>query len=185
MEQAKSQAKALAESKPISDDHKLIAYWAAHGMEPLEISKELGYALQTIKTVLKDKKVKLFIEKVRYKIYGEDPAIHLKDCAKKAIIVAEDLMMNKKTKDHVRLLAAQDFMNREFGKAGIDDGMVEGTVRKILQMLQKPPESVTRPSDIENAEYSEIEQSGPVEEKVQSPIKEADKIDDWLDNNLK
>jgi predicted transcriptional regulator len=179
MESDSGQAKALVETKPISDDHKLVAYWAAHGMDPKDIAHELGYGIQTIKKILKDKKVKLFVEKVRFKIYGDDPALHLKDCAKQAITVAKEIMTSKKTKDHVRLLAAQDFMNREFGKAGIDDGVVEGTVRKILQMLQKPPEE--KKQDIEDAQYVDITPESQAKE-VEMPV---DEVEDWLDKNMK
>lgn len=182
MENDKGQAKALVQDKPLLEQHKLIAYWAVHNVEPEEIAKRLEYSISTVKTVLKDKKVKLFIEKVKFHIYGENPALHLKDCAKKAVVVAEEIMMSKKTKDHVRLLAAQDFMNREFGKPGIDDGMVEGTVRKILQMLQKPKEEEKNtPEDIEDAEFKDVGS----ETRLSMDKKEADPLDAWIDENLK
>jgi hypothetical protein len=179
MDNDKGQAKALTTQDTITNDQKLVAYWSAHGWEPLEIAKELGYSVPTIKKWLKDKKVNLFAEKVRFKVYGEDPALHIKDCAKRAIGVAEGIMTDKKVKDHVRLLAAQDFMNREFGKPGLDDGVVEGTVRKILQFLQKPKEELPS-QDIEDAQYTEIKEAqAPQAEK---PL---DQIDDWLDKNIK
>ena len=177
----KSQALTKTEPKPIRDQHRLIAYWAAHGIEPKEIALELGYSEKTIKSILKEKQVQFFIKKTQFKIYGEDPALHIKVCAAKGIKVAETIMESKKTKDHTRQEIAFKFMDRAYGKPGLEDGLVEGTVRKILQMLQKPVDLQTQEpkNDIEDANYSEL----PGQENKEEP-KEADKIDDWIDKNI-
>lgn len=180
----KSQALTKTETKPLSDQHRLIAYWAAHGIEPKEIAIELGYSEKTIKSILKEKQVQFFIRKTQHKIYGEDPALHIKICASKGIKVAEDIMESKKTKDHTRQEIAFKFMDRAYGKPGIEDGLVEGTVRKILQMLQKPVDLPTQEikNDIEDAEYTEL----PMDQnKTQEEPKEVDKVDDWIDKNIK
>lgn len=171
--------------KEMSNEHMLIAYWAAHGFDAKKIAQELKYKETTVKNILKDDHVKLLIRKVKHKIYGEDPALHIKECAAKGIEVADEIMMNRKNKPNIRLLAAQDFMNRGFGKPGIEDSMVEGTVRRILQALTSDQNQVDlnqtkAKDDIEDATYSEL----PVEQPKEEP-KEADKVDDWIDKNIK
>lgn len=176
MDETKGQVLIKSEPKPLSDQHRLIAYWAAHGIEAKEIALELGYSEKTIKSILKEKQVQFFIKKTQYKIYGEDPALHIKACAAKGIKVAEEVMMSNKTKDHTRQEVAFKFMDRAYGKPGLEDGQVEGAVRKILQMLQKPIEE--KKPDIVDAQYSEITISNTTKEE---PI---DPIDSWLKENI-
>ena len=180
----KSQEKSIVQKFDISEAHKLIAYWAAHGKDYKEIARELGYAESTIKSTLNRKEIKFFIAKVKHDLYGRDAALHIKECAAKGVKIAETIMEDKKVKPHVRLIAAHDFMDRAYGKPGIEDGLVEGTVRKILQALQKPVDSMTQETknDIEDAQYSDIT---PETTKVEEAPKEVDKVDDWIGKNIK
>jgi DNA-binding Lrp family transcriptional regulator len=175
----------LPVKKELSDQQILIAYWAAHRFEPKEIAKELRLAESTVKKFLKDPDVKFQIRKVQMKIYGEDPALHIKECAARGIEVADEIMMNKKVKPHIRQEVAFKFMDRAYGKPGIEDTMVEGTVRKILQVVTNIQNGVdlkveAPKDDIEDAEFKELPQEPAKEE-----LKEADKVDDWIDKNIK
>lgn len=182
------QAKSLTSKKELTDSHRLIGYWAAHGWDAKEIAKELNYAETTVKSILKTKEVQFFVKKVKHKIYGEDPALHIKECAQRGIDIADGIMMDKKNKPQVRQEVAFKFMDRAWGKPEAKVDLGEGTVRKLLSLIQNQAnqipqntidtKDVTPKDDIEDAQYSEIEDPKEVP-------KESDSIDDWINKNIK
>lgn len=189
--QDEGQASSLEAKKELTDSHRLIGYWAAHGWDAKEIAKELNYAEKTVKSILKTKEVQFFVKKVKHKIYGEDPALHIKECAKRGIDIADGIMMDKKNKPQVRQDVAFKFMDRAWGKPEAKVDLGEGTVRKLLSLIQNPSQTSqpsqnpidtkdVTPKDIEDAQYSEISEEAP-----QDAPKETDSVDDWISKNIK
>lgn len=179
------QAKSLEVKKQIPEQHMLMGYWAAHGFDAKQIAKKLQYSEVTVKSVLRTKEVQTFIKKVRHEVYGEQPALHIKECANRAINVADEIMMNKKVKPHIRQEVAFKFMDRAYGKPGLEVDLGEGTVKKLLAMIQNQKdvdiEAQPAKNDIEDAQYAEI----PQEAESQEPQKESDSVDDWINKNIK
>lgn len=192
MSQDKSEAlKAPPEKiKLLPESHYAIAYLTIHGWKPDDIAKEIKYNANTVRDILKKEEVKKYIIKARHKLYGEDPAQRIKEIVPKAIDVAEEIMLKKSTKPHVKADIAFRFIERHMGKPTQQVDLGEGTVRTLLKLLNTQNGLDSQPqnlkNDIEDAFYKELDQDlaessdGPKEEP-----KEADKVDDWISKNIK
>lgn len=189
MSQDKGQAALKApDFKPKQEYEYSIAYMTVHGWAPKEIAAEIQMAESTVKQKLKDKEMIILIQKLRHKLYGDDPTLKFKVILPKAIDVAEEIMTNKRVKPHVRQEVAFKFMDRALGKPTIEVNIGEGSVRKLLAAIANQNPIDTKPvnpnNDIQDAEYKDVSNSVPSEPVKEEP-KPTDDIDNWLDENIK
>jgi hypothetical protein len=131
-----------------------IIWMMAQGVPHKKIAAEVGISYQRIKAITGSKAIMNEVQKVQYKLYGENPQRRFAALLPKAISVAESIMDNEKAKDSTRLAAAETIMDRALGKPAQSVEVNHNTNIKLLfEMLDKKKNDQIAEKD----DYSYIE----------------------------
>lgn len=145
----------------------VICYQAAWGLKPDEIGKGLGCSENFVKGVIQSVDGIKRIREIQFQIWGKDPKKWIQSILPDAIMTAKDIMSDVTVKSQTRLNAAQDFMDRNMGKAQQTIEVHDTNMRRVIDMLDRIeraksglPVETGAEKDIIDVDFSAVEVEG-------------------------
>lgn len=161
----------------IDHRHEILIYLASIGKSNKDIAKATDLTESRVSILLSNSQIKAKIEKIQKEIFSGDHKKRFGKIVPVAIKVAEDVMLDEKNKESVRLKAAHDFLDRSLGKPKEKiEHEAEVKVRLIydrLDALEREEKDIT-PDDAP----SEIET-----DSTETPTEHHDDVDRFLLEN--
>lgn len=145
----------------------VICYQAAWGLKPDEIGKGLGCSESFVKGVIQSVDGIKRIREIQFQIWGKDPKKWIQSILPEAIMTAKEIMTDPTAKPQTRLNAAQDFMDRNLGKAQQTIEVHDTNMRRVIDMLDRIerakaglPVEAGEGQDVIDVDFSKIEEEG-------------------------
>lgn len=155
-----------------------VCHLAAMGIDPGLIAEQLGCSRSSVNSVIKSDSGSREIERIRERLFMQEPNKMFQSIAVKAVQVAYAAMMDKKTKTQTKVDAAFKFIERAYGKPKQEIEHTGSTLKDLILALDGGEKSK---QDIEDAEYKTVEEKfsqhpgGISEESSEEPGEEPGK----------
>ncbi len=158
--------------KQLTPQENVICYMAAWGIDPNEISKQVGYSVPHIHRLIESDAGVAKMEEIQFKIFGADPKKWIEAILPKAIRTAQRLMEDPVVKPATRLDAAKYFMDRQLGKPLQKIENNDSTLRQLFDRMDAE----------KNKPVIDVTNIPMAQEVAQQP--QGDEIDQWVNQNL-
>lgn len=123
--------------KKLGHRHELICMYAASGKSNTEIARDMGYTDHRMSIILNTPRVKMSIQNLRNKLYGEDVHSRFQRMLPKAVDVVEKILDNPQERPGIRLKAANELMNRAIGKPKETVEIKTNSIRDVFEYLDR------------------------------------------------
>lgn len=165
-----------------SSQKKAMCHLAALGYNKSEIARNLGLNNSTVSVFLKATSVKKEIARIQTQFWSRDNKKLFQTMLPRAVTTVYNLMCSRKVKDQTRLDAAKTLLDRALGKPVQEIEHSGNLISQVLTELDKTQQATEIKSEvIEDAQIIESE-----DKKVDPETEDGrDKVDTWIDENLK
>lgn len=153
-----------------------VIHFSAMGITPLAISKQIGLAVDAVREIVRSKSAQDEIYRLQKQFIEKDFKQVFMRILPVAINTAQGIMMSKRTKDNVRLQAADIFMDRALGKP---TQVIEEKNNLLSEILQKM--SGETPKNSEETIEAEFEKLAEANSEAMNAI---DAYEEQTDDDL-
>lgn len=173
---------------PRASTTELVAHLVACGIKADAIASQAGLTVQQVMVMMKDEKMRFEVKRLQTKLFP-NPKKRFQILAERAMEVTEEILDDDGQKPNVRLKAAQEVMDRAWGKPEQTINHDGSLIRRLFEQMDGAnAKEVTAPApppariiDLEaSPNPNEVEKRDP----SSNPNAGGDSIDRWVNENL-